>query len=201
MSTVCREAIVAIVLDRVIMLQVKSRELQSLKQHLCNAFPDLSSILCHALFHYGVARVGLLLLTEGVPDLNAVPGNLAKLLVSIGGPHQVEELVGGREQSLRIATHVRVIDLYDFDEALKSLLEDCDVLVRLCVQKIKDTLHELDLTTLFGEVVPGEWSHALDGLGYLLKAELLRVLVINNHVAYDCLPHYVQVILLKILWL
>jgi hypothetical protein len=201
LRTSCRETVVGIFIYRVIMFDIKPSHFETLKKHLGDSSPNVLSILSSALLDKAVALIGLLLFAESVPDFNTVPSNFLELFIIGLWTHQIEKGMGCRVKGFKVATHVRVVNLYDLDQTFQGLLENLGIFVRLGVQKVEDTCHEFDLTILFSEVVLGKRSHSLDSLWHQLKAELFRVLVISHHVGNNCLPNYFKIILLKILWL
>jgi hypothetical protein len=121
-------------------------------------------ILSSALLDKAVALIGLLLFAKSVPNFNTVPCDFLEFFIIGLCSHQIEKGLGYREKHLKVATHVRVVDLNDLYQAFQSLLEDLGVFVRLGVQKIEDTCHEFDLTILLGEVMLSKRSHSLDSL-------------------------------------
>jgi len=164
LSTSCREAVVGIVVYGMIMLDIKPGHFETLKKHLGDTSPDMLPILISALFDKAVALIGLLLFAESVPDFNTVPSNFSEFFIIGLCSHQIEKGICYLEKDLKVATHVRVVDLNDLDQAFQSLLEDLGVFVRLGIQKIEDTCHEFDLTIFLGEVMLSKRSHSLDSL-------------------------------------
>jgi hypothetical protein len=64
-----------------IMLDIKPGHFKSLKKHLCDASPDMLSILSGALLDQAVALIGLLLFAERIPDFNTETSDFLKVFI------------------------------------------------------------------------------------------------------------------------